>query len=132
MNKVMTNRKHNYESSNDEVEQGLTKQKSVQVIKQQLLKFARAMQNLIDVQTQKVMPYIEAESGLLIAKGHRCPCRVYLVSPQGLKHKYKGQIQDPSLFYCVDFQAQLLAETLVNRMIQYSDQQVLDLSLIHI
>ena len=126
MNKVMTNHKHNYASQNDQVEQGLTTQKSVQVIKQQLLKFTRAIQNFVDVQTQKVMPYIEAESGLLIAKGHRCPCRVYLVSPQGLKHKYKGQIQDYSLFYCVDFQAQLIAETLVNRMIHHSDQQVLD------
>ena len=37
MNQVMTNQKHNYESQNDQVEQGLTTQKSVQVIKQQLL-----------------------------------------------------------------------------------------------
>ena len=126
MNNVITNHQYNYGSQTDQVEQGSTKHQSVQAIKQQLLNFTRAMQNLIDVQAQKVMPYIEAESGLLIAKGHRCPCRVYLVSPQGLKYKYKGQIQDPNLFYCIDFQAQLLAETLVNRMIQHSDQQVLD------
>ncbi len=88
-------------------------------IKKGLLSLNQSMQNFVTAQSKALIPYIEAESGLSIAKGYPCPCKVYLLSPKVLELYYQGTPKNPSDFYDIDRQAQFIAETLVERMERY-------------
>ena len=126
MNKVMINQVQHkqVQSGQDQVSFGCSKDLRFKSIKQNLFDLAESMQNFVDHQIKSIMPYIVAESGLTIAKGHCCPCKVYLLSPRVLKLAFKGQINDPELFYSIEFQAQVLAESMLNSMLQGSDSRV--------
>ena len=141
MNKVITSHVQNKhvqnkhsQSDQDLVRSGNSEDLRFKRIKQNLLDLAESMQNFVDHQARSIMPFIVAESGLTIAKGHRCPCKVYLLSPKVLERAYKGQMHDPKVFYSIEFQAQVLAESMLNRMLQSSDPRVNDIepTLVHL
>ena len=129
MNKVIISHVQNKHLQGDQDLEsfGCSEDSRFKRIKQNLLDLAVSMQSFVDHQLRSIMPFIVAESGLTIAKGHRCPCKVYLLSPRSLEQAYKRQVHDPNVFYSVEFQAQVLAESMLNRMLQSSDPRVNDI-----